>query len=210
MAQSQIRSWPPSRGSGMQSATWGHSRLPVTGKRTLPDQRSPLLLFQSQMKLSHPVHLTSSTDHLKRHQVRPAIPTPITGHDCQDPGVRRPIGLGCAKLLSSDLMTWIFKISQISGQKDTATAKCTRDPIPQILMSQNQVGQLCGRKLGTSAQQARRKENSFLSLQRPCPGSYICPCKVVVGPYSESGGYAVSSRRTLIRQSRAVWERQPV
>lgn len=123
MAQSQIRSWPPSRGSGMQSATWGHSLLPVTGKRTLPDQSSPLLLFQSQTKLSHPVHLTSSTDHLKKHQVRPAIPTPIAGHDCQDPGVRRPIGLSCAKLLSSDLMTWIFKISQISGQKDTATAK---------------------------------------------------------------------------------------
>lgn len=132
MAQSQRRIWQPSRGSGMQSATWGHSGLPGRGKRTLPDRRSPLLLFPSQTTALPP---GSPHFEYRPHQKAPSetcCPHPIAGHDHQDPGVRKAMGLSCAKHPSSDLMTWIFKTSQISGQKDTATAKCTRSPILQI------------------------------------------------------------------------------
>ena len=56
---------------------------------------------------------------------------PITGHDCQDHYESH--GLDRATHQSSELMTRIFQISQISGQKeDTAATKCTRGPIFQI------------------------------------------------------------------------------
>lgn len=90
------------------------------------------------------------------------------------------MGLSGVKHPSSDLMTRIFKTSQISGQKDTVTAKCTRGLILQIFHLPKPDGPTPWQEAGHKhTNRPERKENSLLSPRKAPPGITHRMCKEV-------------------------------